>query len=207
MLILGTVVIGLVVVSWTSIFMHLKKNETESSENIGEHVESMVNVSSDASNMERINRWNCALRMWEEKPFFGWGPGTYMFQYAPFQMSKDRTIISTNEGDVGNAHSEYLGALAEMGIFGALLFLITGLVLLSTGFRVYFKARKGFDKLFVAGLTLGLSTYLIHAVMNNFLDTDKIAAPFWGFAAILVVYDTVILPNRKTKVHSKEVDS
>jgi len=25
--------------------------------------------------------------------------------------------------------------------------------------------------------------------MNNFLDTDKASAPFWGFIAVLVVLD------------------
>jgi len=34
-------------------------------------------------------------------------------------------------------------------------------------------------------LLLGLSTYLAHAVFNNFLDTDKAAIPFWGFVAAI----------------------
>ena len=34
------------------------------------------NVSTDASNLERINRWNCAIRMYAERPFLGHGPGT-----------------------------------------------------------------------------------------------------------------------------------
>jgi len=36
---------------------------------------------------------------------------------------------------------------------------------------------------------LGLMTYFIHGVLNNYLDTDKASAPFWGFLAILVVID------------------
>src|SRR5436190_8076228 len=71
----------------------LERNREESSDDLGEHVQSISNISSDASNLERINRWHSALRMWQEKPVFGWGPGTYMFQYAPFQASEDRTII------------------------------------------------------------------------------------------------------------------
>ncbi len=56
----------------------------------------MTNISSDASNLERINRWDCAISMFKERPFFGYGPGTYMFQYAKYQLKKNRTIISTN---------------------------------------------------------------------------------------------------------------
>ena len=71
--------------------------------------------------------------MWEDKPWLGWGPGTYMFKYAPYQLSYQLTIISTNFGTNGNAHSEYLGPLAEQGIVGLLivvsfvLFYIAGL--------------------------------------------------------------------------------
>ena len=39
------------------------------------------------------------------------------------------------------------------------------------------------------GLFLGLVTYFVHGVLNNYLDTDKASAPFWGFLALLVVLD------------------
>ena len=32
-------------------------------------------------------------------------------------------------------------------------------------------------------------TYFVHGVLNNYLDTDKASAPFWGFLAVLVVWD------------------
>jgi len=47
----------------------------------------------------------------------------------------------------------------------------------------------------VAGALLGLVTYYVHGVMNNFLDTDKASVPFWGFTAVIVVLD---LYSRKT---------
>ena len=31
---------------------------------------------------KRINRWKSALRMFQERPLLGHGPGTYMFLYA-----------------------------------------------------------------------------------------------------------------------------
>jgi len=82
--------------------MHMERNDQDSSDNLMEHVQSISNVSTDASNLERLNRWSCALRMWAQKPLFGWGPGTYMFQYAPFQKESQKTIISTNAADGGN---------------------------------------------------------------------------------------------------------
>ncbi|MCB0687761.1 MAG: O-antigen ligase family protein, partial [Saprospiraceae bacterium] len=117
---IGLIMAILVLFSFDDLLMQLQKNRIDSSENLVENVESITNISTDASNLERLNRWNSAFEMTREKPLVGFGPGTYMFQYAPYQKSKDLTIISTNFGDVGNAHSEYLGPLAETGIPGLL---------------------------------------------------------------------------------------
>ncbi|MCK9168618.1 MAG: O-antigen ligase family protein, partial [Bacteroidales bacterium] len=69
----------------------LEDNKQDSSQNFVEHVQSIANISSDASNLERINRWQSAMRLFDERPVFGWGPGTYQFVYAPFQRSKEKT--------------------------------------------------------------------------------------------------------------------
>src|SRR5690606_31419316 len=57
----------------------LEKNRQDSSSDLSEHVSSISNVATDASNLERINRWNAALRMFGQRPVLGWGPGTYKF--------------------------------------------------------------------------------------------------------------------------------
>lgn len=167
----------------------LEKNKQDSSANFIEHIQSISNISTDASNLERINRWQSALRMYHERPVLGWGPGTYQFEYAPFQRTKEKTIISTNLGDMGNAHSEYIGPLAESGIPGLLSFLGIMITIIYTGLRVYRKAQLRQVRLIGLIITLGLITYFVHGIMNNFLNTDKASVPFWGFAAILVVLD------------------
>jgi O-antigen ligase len=180
---------GVLIIGWDDIVMSLEQNKQESSDDLNEHVSSISNVSSDASNLERLNRWNCAFELFKERPIMGWGPGTYQFVYAPFQRAKDRTIISTNQGDGGNAHSEYLGPLCEQGVLGtfwvlALLYGITHLA-----FRLFYSLQERDLKLLIAGAYLGLMTYFIHGVLNNYLDTDKASIPFWGFIAILVAVD------------------
>ena len=167
----------------------LEKNKQDSSTDFVEHVQSISNISSDASNLERINRWASALRLFEERPIFGWGPGTYQFVYAPYQRAKEKTIISTNYGDMGNAHSEYIGPLSESGVLGMITFIGIVVTTIITGIRVYRRAKEREAKLLSLYLTLGLITYYIHGLMNNFLDTDKASVPFWGFTAILVAMD------------------
>ncbi len=181
--------------SWDDIQVSLGKNKQESSDKLEEHVGSISNVSSDASNLERLNRWNCALEMFKERPLVGWGPGTYQFVYAPFQRSKDRTIISTNQGDGGNAHSEYLGPLCEEGLLGTVLFIALLYTVSSLAFRLFHSAHSHDIKLLIASVYLGLMTYFIHGVLNNYLDTDKASIPFWGFMAILVAIDIYHNPS------------
>ncbi len=167
----------------------LERNEEESSDDLGEHVRSISNISSDASNLERINRWNAAVRMWEERPVWGWGPGTYMFQYAPFQSARDRTIISTNFGTGGNAHSEYLGPLSEQGLPGLLLMVALVLATGIVAVRLYHRMPAGADRLMLTALFLGLVTYYVHGVLNNYLDLDKASVPVWAFTAMVVLLD------------------
>ena len=191
----GITIILVAILSYSSFIRNLEKNESESSGKLSEHIESMANITTDASNLERLNRWKCAIRMFKEKPVFGWGPGTYMFQYAPFQFSYDKTIISTNFGDLGNAHSEYLGPLAESGVLGLLSVFFIIVMVFITGYRVFRKSTGEMKNLSLY-ISLGLTTYFIHGFLNNFLDSDKASVPVWGFMAMLLALD--VFYNEKT---------
>jgi len=184
----------------------LEKNKQDSSADLVEHVHSISNITTDASNLERINRWQSALRLFEERPVFGWGPGTYQFVYAPYQRSKDKTIISTNAGDMGNAHSEYIGPLAEMGVLGMVAILVIMVTVIYTGLRVYKYATSNEVKMLSMITVLGLVTYFIHGLLNNFLDTDKLSVPFWGFIAILVSLDLFYVNKKKPNIQEAPIE-
>jgi O-antigen ligase len=184
----------------------LERNKQDSSTDFVEHIQSISNISSDASNLERINRWNCAIRMYHERPFLGWGPGTYQFVYAPFQRSKEKTIISTNVGDMGNAHSEYLSPLSESGILGMLTFIAIVIAATVTGLRVYKRGKTKEVRMISLLLLLGLMSYFAHGLLNNFLDTDKASVPFWGFIGILVSLDLFHTGRDKPEDESAAAD-
>jgi len=198
---------GLVVfINRTHIFMNMEHNHQASSKDLAKHLESISNIRTDASNLERMNRWKSGFRMFLERPLLGWGPNTYQFKYAPFQVFKDKTVISTNSGNMGNSHSEYIGPLVESGIFGCLSILIIIILTLSTGFRLYTKANHQTQlKILVASATLGLITYYIHGALNDFLDTDKASALFWGYTAMIVSLD--VYHTRKVKNEEEPFDS
>ena len=173
----------------TEIYFKLKSNKKVSANNLEGHVESIYNISTDASNTERINRWNSAFRMFKERPILGWGPGTYMFQYAPFQLSSEMTIISTRTGLLGNAHSEYIGPLAESGFIGMLT--IFGIVLTSIykSMQLIYYGKNKLVRNLATALILGLISYYVHGFLNNYLDVDKAAIPFFAFLSMLTAMD------------------
>jgi len=162
-----------------------ERNTTDSSDDFNEHVSSVTNVSTDASNLERINRWSCAVRMFMDQPWVGHGPGTYMFLYAPYQRPSEKTIISTNGGNRGNAHSEYLSALSESGALGLLTFLGLLITVIAVAINSYQRIEEDWIRGLLRVAFLGLVTYYLHGFLNNFLDMDKASAPFWGFTALL----------------------
>lgn len=178
--------------SWDTIQMELARNKSEhTTEEFGERLQSATNVTTDASNLERLNRWQCAIDMFQEKPLVGFGPGTYAFEYARFQRPENLTIISTNFGDGGNAHSEYLGPLAEMGFMGTITMLLIVAAIFYKAITLYIKWPKEDKEMrtLIMAIIMSLTTYFVHGFLNNFLDTDKAAVPIWGMCAMIIALE------------------
>lgn len=173
----------------SDVLYRLGKNHQDSSYTLADQVKSISNISTDASNVERLNRWASAIRLWKESPVFGVGPGTYQFLYGSYQKSYQLSTISTNAGNLGNAHSEYIGPMTEQGLPGVLLVAALFLTTFATGVRVYRTAKDPAVSRMALAFTLSLLTYYVHGVFNNFLDTDKLSVPFWAFTAVVVALD------------------
>ncbi|MCS6823746.1 MAG: O-antigen ligase family protein [Cytophagaceae bacterium] len=160
---------------------------------IEEQIKSVTSIKNDVSNAERVNRWLCAWRMFTEKPFTGYGPGTYQFTYIPFQKESEMTSISVTSakpnfkpGMGGTAHSEYLLLLSESGIIAFIFFLSIIIYSLYIGMYTYYKSIHHYHKILSMLTLCAISTYWTHSVFNNFLNVDKAAFLFWSSIAILV---------------------
>jgi putative inorganic carbon (hco3(-)) transporter len=186
----------------------LEKNTNESKENdLAAHAKSVSNITTDPSNLERLNRWKSGFRMFAERPFWGWGPGTYQFVYAPFQNSEDLTIISTDAGDKGNIHSEYIGPLCDSGVIGAVLMLTLVFIIMSIAIKtLQNKALPERNRRYLMAVFLGLTTYFVHGFLNNFLDTDKASVPFWGFTAIIVATQITVKSLETKELSEKDTE-
>lgn len=163
--------------------------DSDKSKSFKEHITSVFNTKTDLSNQERINRWVASIEMYIEEPVTGFGPGTFAMQYAPYQKSKYKTYVSTNRGDMGTAHNEFLLAASEMGTPGVLNIILIFGSCLFCGIRGCIKTKDvETKKLYVIALS-GLITYFVHSLVNNFLDQDKVAIPIYLCMAQIVALD------------------
>lgn len=174
----------------TPIMNYLQDKSGERDFSFGKHVASISNLQNDQSNLERINRWSCAIRMGNERPWVGWGPRTYQFKYAPFQHYNQKTIdSSSNTGDFGNAHSEYLGPFAETGWLGMLSIIFIFGSTFYTAIKTYNRCKGTSIGNLALLIAIALLTYYIHGFLNNYLDTDKLSVLVWGLTAAIVAID------------------
>lgn len=189
-LVLFFIAAAAVALNYNSVSDYFSRNKELSHGNdVSQHFKSVSNINSDASNLERINRWKCAFRMFIDKPLMGFGPGTYQFFYGKYQVRQELTRISTFSGTKGHAHSEYLNYLSETGLPGLIIFcLLIGSVLF-TAIRVFTRTTDKTDKDTILYILLGLITFYIHAFFNGFLEFDKLAMPVYSSMAAIVFLD------------------
>jgi O-antigen ligase len=158
---------------------------TEAAGSLQDQALSVTNVTSDVSNIERLNRWKCALRMGADKPLTGFGPGTYQFQYLPYQRQADMTYISVTNpfntilGRGGSAHSEYLLLFSESGVLGLLAWVFLQVALFITFFKIWQGGLPQTNKNLALALFLCVLTYTVHSLFNNYLNTVQFGIFWW----------------------------
>lgn len=153
-----------------------------------------TSVFSDESFIERANRWGAAARMGLGRPLTGFGPGTFERRYALFQNPWETTPRSTWGGDAGDAHSEWMTALAEQGLPGLALLLVT----LSVAMLAAARAARRADRRFFgipSALAGSMAAFFVLNGPNSLLDVDKVVLLFWIGAAAAVNLDLQSSPG------------
>ncbi|NVK29227.1 MAG: O-antigen ligase family protein [Flavobacteriia bacterium] len=176
-------------------------SSTEVSGSLETQVLSVGNVNSDVSNIERLNRWKCAVRMGLDKPISGFGPGTYQFEYIPYQRNADMTYISVTSpftkilGRGGSAHSEYLLLLAESGFIGLLAWILLQLAALLTFFKVWNRNVSTDQRYMALAVYLSIFTFSIHSLFNNYLNTVQFGFTWWLLVGALMYMSFAFKPE------------
>ncbi len=107
---------------------------------------------------ERLAHWVAALRMWEQAPWLGVGPGNYATVYPSVRLL-------AWEDPLGHAHNIYLNVLAETGLVG---FLAYSAMILGLGGWLARRAlqTRGSER----ALALGVLGVWVHLNLHNLVD-------------------------------------
>ena len=128
-----------------------------------------------ASNQARLLRWGQAFLMFQENPIIGKGYSAFALLYE-----EDVSLVGeyTAQFQLG-AHSEYLQVLAELGIVGFAAWMWLIIAFFRYGFRALKDIEDGLYRALIIGLLTAELSLLVHFVVNNLLNGDAIAIPFW----------------------------
>jgi len=66
----------------------------------------------------RVRLWHCAMRMVEDRPMFGVGPGNFVRAYPRYARGRERRYQALS------CHNAFIGVTAEHGLPGGALFLL-----------------------------------------------------------------------------------
>jgi hypothetical protein len=129
----------------------------------------------------RMDLWTAGLRMFEQHPILGVGPGNYRLVLRHF--------IECYSGDVFYAHNLYLEFLADTGIVGVVVFVGFVCFLLRLIWQmadgVTPASGTGDESIWLASASGALFAFLLHGITDYFLAYTGFYLLFWMNVAIV----------------------
>ncbi|MDP2904827.1 MAG: O-antigen ligase family protein [Candidatus Omnitrophota bacterium] len=125
--------------------------------------------------------WKMAVDMLSQRPFFGQGLGTFMFNFERF-----RPLNYPWHWEISYAHNCFLQMAAETGMFGLLSFVGVISVMFHAAFsRVRSMARNN-NYYIICGVCLGIFTYLVNSFFDTSLYSLSLSVLFWMMMGLCV---------------------
>jgi O-Antigen ligase len=130
----------------------------------------------DLNGAGRHDFWRVAIDSFEEEPVLGTGAGTYLFSWERLRSMPIRVL---------DAHSLYLEAFSELGLFGGFLVLAMVGAILWTGFAAWRAARGAERELFAVLLAVALA-YAVGVAIDWYWEIAASGAVFFAAAGAIV---------------------
>jgi hypothetical protein len=127
------------------------------------------------SGIPRKQLWIAALRAWRAHPVLGLGPDNFRHVFGSY-------LNVTNSDDRLHANSLYLEVLATLGLLGFLAFGAVGVTL----GRAARQALRGPTRSVALATCVALGSYLVHGLLDYFLEFTPTYALLWLLAGMLV---------------------
>jgi len=127
----------------------------------------------------RRTLWRGAVAAWRAHPLLGIGPDNFRHlsgQFLPHHRTDERM----------HANSLYFETLADLGMVGVLAFLALVAALAGAARRAVVAPES---RILALGVAAGLATYLLHGLLDYFLEFTPTYALFWLLAGMMVAMD------------------
>lgn len=122
--------------------------------------------SADYAN-SRFAIWGTALKMVEEQPLFGVGPGNFHHKYIELRENRTGRNLS-------HAHNDILNIAAESGLICAALFLLMWVVILFRLYKGYIRCPDGYQRGLILGAFLASVVFFVMAQFEAFFADEEV---------------------------------
>ena len=122
---------------------------------------------------DRKGMWTAGWKIFLQHPVIGNGVNTFFEHFKYFREDIDKYAHGSY------AHNCILQMAADVGILGALAFLVFYLSVIIGGIKNALRNLGHFKKSFALGLSLGLVAFIVHSVFDTNLYSLNLAALFW----------------------------
>ena len=123
--------------------------------------------------------WRAAVSAWRAHPLLGIGPDNFRHLSGQFLG-----LAHTDERM--HANSLYFETLADLGMVGVLALLAVAAALAGAARRA---VAAPASRILALGVAAGLATYLLHGLLDYFLEFTPTYALFWLLAGMIVAMD------------------
>jgi O-antigen ligase len=153
----------------------------------------------DVSSMERLNMWVSVFRMYQERPFIGYGPNNFPSSYKPYGVLYFKTWVSDNPLNL-SCHNYFWLLLAEQGVIGCLLFVFFVGFALYYAQLVYHTSADKFTKNLALAIGSSLGILIVILFFNDLIETSKIGSIFFILIAILCKLNSWTTESEKRSI-------
>lgn len=138
-------------------------------------------VMNSAYNEGRFKLWRIAEKMIKENMFLGVGSGNFRSRYASYIARFPE--LKVNEAEILPPHNSYIRAFAELGVFGAVTFLVMCFDMLRTLYYVRLKV-SGIIEQFYSGFLISAMCFLMMNCFDDLFYAPKVTINFFIFVFI-----------------------
>lgn len=159
-------------------------------------------VKEDALNQsyhQRLMMWTCGVDNFKQKPWLGWGWGSWQLSFAPCQgkLLNKYPALSVLKTQANAAHNIFVETLTQSGIIGLLCF-CAFLFFVLWGFRACkIKEKETAKKLFYLALLASFIAFLTDNLLNITSQITVLAFMFYFSIGVLASLSTKKVKIRK----------